>query len=78
VCIIPAQTSILNSDSGNFGPCETPNYYLRDYVCVACTGDSDYIDYQGINCMSTCGPNDFLFMDATHKVCSDNAPVCSM
>ena len=70
VCIIPAQTNIANGDSGLFGPCLSANYYVRDYVCIACTGASDYIDYQGVNCKTTCATTNFLFMDATHKICS--------
>jgi len=45
VCIIPIQTNIANGDSGNFGPCLTTNMYLSNYVCIACTGTSQYIDY---------------------------------
>jgi hypothetical protein len=81
VCIIPQETTIVNLDtingnSGNFGPCETPNFYIRDFVCIPCTGLSDYIDYQGVYCRSACTADNFLFMDATHKICVESAPTC--
>jgi len=75
-CIIPAETNIANGDSGKFGPCETPNYYISVYICKPCTGLTEYIDYQGVNCKTSCAADNFLFMDATHKICVESAPSC--
>jgi len=73
ICIIPQETTIANGDSGKFGPCETPNFYIRAYVCMPCTGATDYIDYQGVYCRSTCVAGNYLFMDSTHKICADSS-----
>lgn len=49
-CMI-AVTNATNTlgDSGTFVGCP-PGFYLRAYVCMACTGATDYVDYMGINC----------------------------
>jgi len=74
ICIIPQETTITNGDSGKFGPCDTPNLYIRNYVCMPCTAATDYIDYQGVYCRSTCVSGNFIYMDSTHKICADSSP----
>jgi len=45
VCIVPSSTTIINGNSGGFGPCQISGNYLQNYVCIPCTGTNQFVDY---------------------------------
>lgn len=75
-CIVPTLTTITNGDSGNYGPCVMPGHYVRNYSCTTCSGPSDFIDYQGINCLSSCAAADFIYTPS-FKICSSGSTCLS-
>jgi len=54
VCIVATQTGVSGGTSGGFGPCPIGSY-AEAYVCVACTGVSEFVDGAlAINCLLSC------------------------
>ena len=65
-------------DSGKMADCTTPGRYLKDYVCVTCEGDDEFVDYSSFNCIRTCTEGNYIFVDRNIKICHDGiVPTCS-
>ena len=68
---------MLLGDSGKMTGCTTTGRYLKDYVCVTCEGDDEFIDYTGLNCLRSCAEGSYIFVDRNLKICSENMPTCA-
>lgn len=69
VCKVATVNSVTTmGNSGNFVGCSA-GLYLSNYICIACSGQSQFVDYLGINCLTTCAATSYIFALNGLKVC---------
>jgi len=63
-------------DSRDYLGC-SKGMYLLNFECVACNGGSQWIDYQGFNCLTTCDEGDSIYAPNGQQLCRTQMPACS-
>jgi hypothetical protein len=71
VCLVSTFNSgMALGDSGKMTGCTDSGRYLKDYVCVTCEGDDEFVDFTGANCIKACSEGNYIFVDRNIKICS--------
>ena len=63
-------SGMVLGDSGKMTGCTDSGRYLKDYVCVTCEGDDEFVDFAGTNCIKACSEGNYIFVDRNIKICS--------
>jgi len=65
-------------DSGKMTGCTATGHYLKDFVCVTCEGDDEFVDFSGLNCLRACAEGNYIFVDRNIKICHESiVPTCT-
>lgn len=69
VCMVTTVNAVTGmGDSSDYLGC-TSGMYLLNYVCVACNQAGQWIDYQGVNCLTACDIGDDILYSSTLRLC---------